>query len=85
MAIASVKKSLHILIDQIEDEELLNAYLKIVENGLPLHNDPIVGYTPKGNPIGKSELIQQVKAASDRVKSGQYVSQEDLENTSESW
>jgi len=85
MAITSVKESLHDLIDRIEDEELLNAYLKIIEKGLPVSSDPIVGYTTKGEAITKSKLVQRVRAASERVKSGQYTSQEDLEKESENW
>ena len=85
MAITSVKESLHDLIDRIEDEELLNAYLKIIEKGLPVSSDPIVGYTTKGEAITKSKLVQRARAASERVKSGQYISQEDLEQESENW
>jgi len=85
MAVANVRKSLHNLIDRIEDEELLNAYHKIVENGLPVSSDPVVGYTSKGEPITKSKLIERVRAASSRVKSGQYTTQEDLEKESENW
>ena len=85
MTITNVKKSLHGFIDRIEDEELLSAYLKIFEKGLPISNDPIVGYTTKGEAITKSKLVQRVRAASDRVRSGQYTTQEDLERESESW
>ena len=85
MTITDVKESLHDLIDRIEDQELLNAYLKIVEKGLPPSDDPIVGYTPQGDVITKSKLVQRVRAASDRVKSGHYTTQEDLERESESW
>lgn len=85
MAIAKVKASLHDLIERIDDEELLNAYPKIIEKGLPGSSDPIVGYTTKGETITKSKLVQRVRAASQRVKSGEYTTQEDLEQASENW
>ncbi|WP_211324115.1 hypothetical protein [Echinicola strongylocentroti] len=85
MAITNVKESIHDLIDRIEDEELLNAYLKIIERGLHSSGDPIVGYTTKGEVLTKSKLVDRVRAASERVKSGQYTTQEDLEKESENW
>lgn len=86
MTATQLKESLHGLINKIEDEELLNAYLKIIESGIGKDSETeIVGYTPKGEPIVKTELIEQVRAASERVKSGKYISQEDLEKASENW
>ncbi|MEQ8417796.1 MAG: hypothetical protein ACMVP2_26470 [Imperialibacter sp.] len=85
MATATVRESLHHLIDSIEDEELLHAYLKIIEKALPVASDPIVGYTTKGEAITKSKLVQRAREASKRVKSGEYTSQEDLEKESENW
>ena len=85
MAISTVKESLHDLIEKIEDEELLSAYLKIIEKALPISSDPIVGYTAEGEVITRSKLVQRVRAASNRVKSGLYTTQEDLERESENW
>ena len=85
MTTVKLKESLHSLIDKIEDEELLNAYLKIIEKGLKDSSDPIVGYTTRGEAITKSKLVQRVRAASERVKSGNYTTQEDLEKESENW
>jgi len=85
MTTAKVKESLHSLIDRIEDRELLAAYLKIIEMGQPASKDPIVGYTAKGKGISESGLVDEVKAASRRVKSGEYTAQEDLEKESANW
>lgn len=85
MTITRIKESLHDLIDRIEDKELLTAYHKIIEKGLSTSNDLILGYNTNGEIISKSHLIQQVTAASQRVKSGQYTSQEELEKESENW
>lgn len=85
MSTVKLKESLHKLIDRIDDEELLNAYLKIIEKGLSSSIDPIAGYTTKGEPITKSTLVKRVKSASARVKSGTFTGQEDLEKESENW
>ncbi|UII33135.1 hypothetical protein LVD17_04750 [Fulvivirga ulvae] len=85
MLTVKLKESLHKLIDRIDDEELLNAYLKIIEKGLSSSIDPIAGYTTKGEPITKSTLVKRVRSASARVKSGTFTDQEDLEKESENW
>ncbi len=85
MTTIKLKESLHYLIDKIEDEELLNAYLKIIKKGFQVSSEPIVGYSTKGEAITKSKLIQKVRSASDRVKSGKFTTQEDIEKESEGW
>jgi len=39
----------------------------------------IVGYNPNGSPITRQELRNRVKAASKRVKSGDFLTQEEVE------
>ena len=39
-----------------------------------------VGYTIDGEPITKEDLKTRVKAASKRVKSGDYITQEEVDN-----
>lgn len=38
-----------------------------------------VGYTVNGNPITKEDLKNRVKKASERVKSGDYITQEEVD------
>ena len=38
-----------------------------------------IGYTVDGNPITKEDLKSRVKAASKKVKSGDYISQEEVD------
>lgn len=86
MTATQVKQSLHDLINKIEDEELLNAFLKIIESGMAKNKEAeIVGYTANDEPITQAELIKTARSASERVKSGNYISQEDLEKASENW
>lgn len=48
-------------------------------------NTIIVGYTTKGKPITQPELRERANAASKRVKSGDYISHEELEKEVENW
>ncbi len=45
----------------------------------------IAGYTAQGKPITKDELKERVKAASKRVKSGEFIAHENLEKEVENW
>lgn len=44
-----------------------------------------VGYTVDGTPISKEDLKKRVKAASERVKSGEYISQEEVDKEVKNW
>ena len=86
MTAIEIKESLHNLINKIEDEELLDAYLKIIESGIKKRKETeTIGHTTRGEPITQDILAEKVNAASERVKSGKYVGQEDLEKASENW
>lgn len=45
----------------------------------------VVGHTIQGNPITKTELKERVKTASGRVKSGDFISHDELEKEIENW
>lgn len=45
----------------------------------------VVGYTAQGEPITKADLKKRVKAASKRVKSGDFIPHEELEKEVENW
>lgn len=44
-----------------------------------------IGYTVNGDPITKEDLKKKVKAASERVKSGDYISQEEVYKEVKNW
>jgi hypothetical protein len=79
-----LRKTIHELIERIDDKELLSAYLKIIEQGA-MKKSEIIGYTTKGEPITPETLKKSTRAASNRVKRGDYISQEELEKESEGW
>lgn len=82
MEAQTIKVDLHRMIDNISDVSFLNALREIIKKG---EQEPIVAYSVKGEPITKSQYIQDIKAAQERVKAGQYTSVEDLEKESEQW
>jgi hypothetical protein len=81
MRTSEIRKEIHDYIDQADDRflKLVHAMSKKYENSL------IIGYTSKGEPITKTELQERVKAASKRVKSGDFISHEELEKEVENW
>lgn len=45
----------------------------------------IVGFEVDGSPITKESLTRRAKSASERVKSGDYITQEKVEKEIENW
>lgn len=48
-------------------------------------NKLVVGYSTKGKPITNIEVRERVKAASKRVKSGDFIPHEELEKEVKNW
>lgn len=44
-----------------------------------------MGYNLDSSPITKEVLVKRVKSASKRVKSGQFITQEEIEKEIENW
>ena len=86
MAAQALKKSLLQLIDKIDDEALLKAYLKVIRSSVEEQvNEDAVGYTTKGEALTKQTLKAKVKTASRRVKGGDFISHNDVVKDSKSW
>ncbi|MCF8227119.1 MAG: hypothetical protein K9J30_14675 [Bacteroidales bacterium] len=81
MNTAALKKELHSYIDKADDRFLKMVYAMSKE----YEKDTVVGYRTDGTPITPQDLKERVKAASKRVKSGQYITQEELEKEVENW
>ena len=86
MAAQPLRKSLHQLIDKINDEELLKAYLQVIRSSVEEQvNEDAVGYTPKGEILTKQRLKEKVRAASKKVKGGDFLSHRDVVKESRTW
>jgi hypothetical protein len=81
MAATALRKEVQQYIDRADERflKMVHAMSKEYDNTL------VVGYTTKGKPITQPELKARVKAASKRVKSGNYISHEELEKEVENW
>ncbi|MGF1587276.1 MAG: hypothetical protein ACFCUM_18295 [Bacteroidales bacterium] len=78
-----LKKELHNFIEKAD-----NRFLKMVHAMAKSYEDEeaiVVGYEVDGTPITKEELINEAREASAQVKSGNYITQEDLEKDVKNW
>ena len=77
MNTSQIKKELHQYIDK-GDHRLINIMYALAKE-YTKEPDDIVGYNVDGSPIKKVDLKKRVKSASERVKSGDYIPQEEIE------
>ncbi len=80
MGIPELRKEVRSYIDHADE-----TFLKMVHAMSKEYKATIVGYNVDGTPITQENLRKRVKAASKRVKAGQYITQEDLEKEIENW
>ena len=81
MGVAELKEELHNYIDQADERFLKMVYAMSRE----YKASTVIGYNADGTPIGPKELAQRVTSASKRVKSGNFITQEDIEKEVENW
>ena len=81
MGTSEIRKEIHDYIDHADERFLKLVYVMSKE----YENTLIVGYTAKGKPITKIEFKNRVKAASKRVKSGDFISHEEIEKEVDNW
>jgi hypothetical protein len=74
MGAAELRKKLHKYIDRADE-----TFLKMVHAMSKEYKSSVVGYNVDGSPITQHDLKARVKAASKRVKSGDYITQEEVE------
>ena len=76
-----LRKEVQQYVDQADERFLRMVYAMSKE----YENSMVVGYTTKGEPLTKAEIKDRVKAASARVKSGDFVAHEELEKEVQEW
>ncbi len=81
MGVPELRNELHEFINHADERFLKMVYAMSKEYKIP----EIVGYDVDGSPITEKHLVDRVKAASQRVKSGDFISQEDIEKEVENW
>lgn len=50
-----------------------------------LEEELVVGYTTEGQPLTRTQYNDRLQKAEEQLKSGKFISQEDLEKEAESW
>ncbi len=68
-------------VDQADERFLRMVYAMSKE----YENNLAVGFTVNGEPLIKAEIKERVKAASKRVKSGDFIAHEELEKEEQKW
>lgn len=81
MGVQKLREELHNYINHADER-----FLKMVHAmSKEYQGSTVVGYNVDGSPITNESLVQRAKAASQRVKSGDYISQEEVEKEVENW
>jgi len=81
MGVAELKTELHNYIDHADERFLKMVYAMSKEYKAPM----VIGHEVDGTPITQKELVQRVTSASKRVKSGNFISHEEVEKEVENW
>ncbi len=81
MGVQKLREELHDYINRADERFLKMVYAMSKE----YKNSEIAGYNIDGSPITKENLLKRVKTASQRVKSGDFISQEEVEREIENW
>jgi len=63
----------------VQKESLLNKINKILDKEM------IVAYTIEGKPLTKNDYNKRLHKAEQQIKSGDYLTQQELEKESENW
>jgi dTDP-4-dehydrorhamnose reductase len=81
MGVQKLREELHNYINHADERFLKMVYAMSKE----YKEVPVIGYNIDGSPINKEDLAKRVKAASQRVKSGDYIMHEEVEKEVENW
>jgi len=79
MGIQATKMNIVKRILSLEQESIIRKIDKILENEM------VVGYTVDGKPLTQKAYNERMVLAEKQLKSGQTISQGDLEKESENW
>jgi|GEM_PF-502630 len=80
MGIIELRKELHHYINHADER-----FLKMVYAMSKEYQEPVEGYDTDGTPITHQDIKKRAKAASERVKSGDFLTQEEVEKEIENW
>jgi hypothetical protein len=82
MGVQKLREELHDYINHADERFLKMVYAMSKEYK---KEHIVVGYNVDGSPITKEDIVRRAKAASQRVKSGDFISQDEVEKEIENW
>jgi len=85
MTAQQIRHSIHEIVDNTEDKAVLDTYHSILKNLLQMRASMIVAFNTEGEPVTGEQYVQEIVAASKRVKSGNFIRHEDFEKQVENW
>lgn len=81
MGVKKLREELHDYIEKADER-----FLKMVHAMSKEYTKTVVvGYNTDGSPITKENLLKRAKNASQRVKSGDFIAQEEVDKEVENW
>lgn len=83
MSATQIREELHRIIE-VADDRMVTAVYAMMQNYLQ-NDESIVAYTTSGEPLTRSEFINQVNTAYEAAKKGKIVATEDLLKEMENW
>ena len=81
MGVPELRQELHNFINQADERFLKMIHALSIEYDAPV----TIGYNTDGTAINERDLRDRVKAASRRVKAGDYITQEEIKKEVENW
>jgi hypothetical protein len=81
MGVQQLREEIHEFINQADERFLKMVYAMSKE----YNESDVAGYNVDGSAITKKDLIKRAKAASVRVKSGNFFTQEEVEKEIKNW
>jgi len=81
MTSTALRKEVQQYVDHADERFLRMVYAMSKEYETTL----VVGFTTLGEPLTKAEIKERVKAASERVKSGDFIAHEELAKEVQEW
>jgi hypothetical protein len=81
MCVQKLREELHHYINHADERFLKMVYAMSKEYNVL----SVIGYNVDGSPITKENLVKRAKAASLRVKSGDYIAHEEVEKEVDNW
>ena len=80
MNLQAIKSEIVEILNNTEDENLIATYRDILISLLKYTDKTVIGHSTRGEPLSATLLKKEILEAQTRVKSGKYISHQDVKN-----